>query len=80
LVGWGDSPSFNLLAAAWDTLGVLLRTFSVAVTTPAPHAARRLTAVDPNMAKVLAIVKLGQAIFGLIGLYFDNYVAEARDL
>jgi hypothetical protein len=69
------------VAAAWDTVGVLLlRTFSVAVTTPAPHAARRLPAVDPNVAKVLAIVTLDQATFRLVGLYGDNYVAEALDL
>jgi hypothetical protein len=77
--------SFSILqltvAAAWDTLGVLLlRTFSVSVTTSAPHAARRLPAVDPTVAKALAIVTLSQATFGLVGLYFDNYVAEARDL
>jgi hypothetical protein len=52
----------------------------VAMTTSAPHAARRLPAVDPNVAKALAIVTLGQATFGLVGLYFDNCVAEARDL
>jgi hypothetical protein len=64
-----------------DTLGVLLlRTFSVAVTTPAPYAARRLPAVDPNVAKALAIVTTSQATFVLVVLYFDNYVAEARDL
>jgi hypothetical protein len=50
------------------------------VTTSIPHAAWRLPAVDPNVAKALAIVTLGQATFGLIGLYFDNYVAEAREL
>jgi hypothetical protein len=32
------------------------------------------------MAIALAIVTLGQATFGLLGLYFDNYVAEVRDL
>jgi hypothetical protein len=82
LVGWGDSPSLNLtVATAWDTLGVLLlRTFSVAVTTPAPHEARRLPAVHPNVAKDLSNVMLGQATFGLVGLYFDIYVAETRDL
>jgi hypothetical protein len=58
-----------------DTLGVL-RIFSLAVTTPAPHAARRLPAVDPNVV----IVILRQVTFGLVGLYFDNYVAEPRDL
>jgi hypothetical protein len=52
----------------------------VAVTTPAPHAARRLPAVDPNVAKALAIVALSQATFALVGLYFDKYVAEARIL
>jgi hypothetical protein len=52
----------------------------VEVTTSARHAARRLPAVDPNVAKALAIVTLGQATFGLVGLYIDNYVAEARDL
>jgi hypothetical protein len=36
--------------------------------------------MDPNMAKVLAIITLGQATFGHVGLYFDNYVAEAQDL
>jgi hypothetical protein len=36
--------------------------------------------VDPNVAKALAIVTLGQATFGLVGLYFVNSVAEARDL
>jgi hypothetical protein len=82
---WSSSFAFLTLqitvAAAWDTLGVLLlRTFSVAVTTSAPHAARRLPAVDPNLAKALAILTLGQATFGLVGLYSDNYVAEARDL
>jgi hypothetical protein len=51
-----------------------------ALTTPAPHAVRRLTAVDPNVAKALAIVTLGQATFGLVGLYFDNYIVEARDV
>jgi hypothetical protein len=59
---------------------LLLRTFSVALITPAPHAARRLPAVDPNVAKALAIIILVQATFGFVGLYFDNYVAEARDL
>jgi hypothetical protein len=49
----------------------------VAVTTSAPHTARRLPAVDPNVVKALAIVTLGQATFGLVGLYFDNYVPEA---
>jgi hypothetical protein len=63
-----------------DTLGVLLlRTFSVSVTTPAPHAAKRLPAVDPNVVKTLAIVTLFQATPGLVGLYFDHVVAEARD-
>jgi hypothetical protein len=52
----------------------------VALITSAPHAARRLPAVDPNVAKALAIVILGQATFGLVGLYFDNYVAEVRAL
>jgi hypothetical protein len=52
----------------------------VAVTTSAPHTARRLPAVDPNVAKALAIVTLGQATFGLVDLYFDNFVAEARVL
>jgi hypothetical protein len=52
----------------------------VAVTTPAPHAPRRLTAVDSNVAKALAIVTLVQVTSGLVGLYFDNYVAEAQDL
>jgi hypothetical protein len=50
----------------------------VAVTTP--HAARRLPAVDPNVDKALVILTLGQATFGLVDLYFDNYVAVARDL
>jgi hypothetical protein len=63
------------------SLGVLLlRTFSVAVITPAPHAARRLPAVDPNVGNAPAIVTLGQDTFGLVALYFDNYTAEARDL
>jgi hypothetical protein len=31
----------------------------------------------PKFAKALAIVTLAQATFGLVGLYFDNYVAEA---
>jgi hypothetical protein len=52
----------------------------VALTTSAPHAARRLPVVDPNVAKALVIVTLGQATFRLVGLYFENYVAEARDL
>jgi hypothetical protein len=52
----------------------------VEVTTSARHAARRLPAVDPNVAKALAIVTLGQATPGLVGLYFDNYVAETREL
>jgi hypothetical protein len=30
--------------------------------------------------KALAIVTLGQATFGHVGLYFDKYVAEARIL
>jgi hypothetical protein len=79
-MGW--LPILQLtVAAAWDTLGVLLlRTFSVVVTTPAPHAARRLPAVDRNVAKALAILTLGQANFILVGLYFDNYVVQARDL
>jgi hypothetical protein len=34
--------------------------------------------MDPNVTKALAIVTLGQATFGLAGLYFDNYVAEAN--
>jgi hypothetical protein len=59
---------------------LLLRTFSVAVTTTTPHAARRLPALDPNVAKALAIVTLGQAPLGLACLYFDSYIAEARDL
>jgi hypothetical protein len=79
-MGWFPIPKLTV-AAAWDTLSVLLlRTFSVAATTPAPHAKRRLPAVDPNVVKALAIVTLCQATFGLVGLYFDNYVAEARDL
>jgi hypothetical protein len=49
------------------------------VITSATQAARRLPAVDPNVAKALTIVTLGQAT-RLVGLYFDNYVAEARDL
>jgi hypothetical protein len=52
----------------------------VAVTTPELHAARRLPAVDPNVAKALAIISLGQVTFGLVGLYFDNYVGDTRDL
>jgi hypothetical protein len=52
----------------------------VAVTIPAPHAARRLHEVNQNVAKALAIVTLCQATFGLVGLFFDNYVAEAQDL
>jgi hypothetical protein len=35
--------------------------------------------VGTNVAKALAIVTLGQATFGFVGHYFDNYVAEARD-
>jgi hypothetical protein len=69
------------ISAAWNNLGVLLlRTFSVAVTIPVPHAARKLPAVDPNVAETLAIITLGQTTFGLVGLCFDNYVAEAQDL
>jgi hypothetical protein len=52
----------------------------VAVTTSAPHALRRLPAVDSNVVKALAIVTLSQETFELVGLHFDNYVAEARDL
>jgi hypothetical protein len=52
----------------------------VAVTTSAPHAAKRLPAVDPNVATALAVVTLDQATFGLASLYFDNYVAEVRHL
>jgi hypothetical protein len=55
---------------------LLLRTFSVAVTTPASQASRRLSAVDPNVAKALAIVALGQTTFGLISLNLHKYVAE----
>jgi hypothetical protein len=36
--------------------------------------------MDPNVAKSLANVTLCEATFGLVGLYFDNYVAEVRDL
>jgi hypothetical protein len=50
------------------------------MTTPAPHATRRLPAVDPNMAKALGIVTLGQATFGILGLYFESCVAESRDI
>jgi hypothetical protein len=36
--------------------------------------------VDPNVFKALAILTLVQATFGLVGLYFDCYVAKAQDL
>jgi hypothetical protein len=76
VVGW--MWCFELTAAAgWNALGVLLlQTFSVAVTTPVPQAAGRLSAVDPDVAKAFAIVALGQTTFRLICLYFDNCVAE----
>jgi hypothetical protein len=51
----------------------------VALNTPAPYAARRPPAVDPNVAKALSIVTLDQATFGLVGLFFDNYISEVRD-
>jgi hypothetical protein len=44
---------------------LLLRTSSVAVTTSAPHEARKLPAVDPILAKALAIVTLGQTLLDL---------------
>jgi hypothetical protein len=70
LVGWSDSPFFQLtVAAASDALGVLIfRAFTVAATTPAPQASRRLPAVDSSVTKALAIVALGQTIFGLVNL------------
>jgi hypothetical protein len=49
------------------------------MTSPAPHAARRLPAVDPSVAEALAIVTLSQATFVLVSLYFDDYIGEARD-
>jgi hypothetical protein len=60
----GVIPHFQLtVPAAGETLCVLLLwTFSVAMTTPVPHAARRLPAVDPNVAEALAIVTLSQTI------------------
>jgi hypothetical protein len=58
---------------------LLLRTFSVAVTTPAPQAACRLPAVHPDVVKTLIIVALDQTIFRLISLYFDNHVAEVGE-
>jgi hypothetical protein len=66
----GLLPIFQLtVAAASDTIGVvLLRIFSVAMTTPSPRTTRRLPAVDPNVAEALAIVTLAQATFGLEGL------------
>jgi hypothetical protein len=39
----------------------------------------RLPAVDPIVAKELAIIALGQTTFGLISLYFDNYITEFGD-
>jgi hypothetical protein len=65
-VGWMGLFAILLftLAAACDILGVpLLRTFSVAVTTPTPHAARRLLAVDPKAAKALANFNIGSCHF-----------------
>jgi hypothetical protein len=59
---------------------LLLRTFSVAVTTSAPHSARRLPVVDSNVAKALENITLCQATFGFVDLYFDDYIADARDL
>jgi hypothetical protein len=56
------------VAAVWGALRILfLWTFAVAVTTPAPQAARRLPAVLPDMTKALAIVALGHPYITFIG-------------
>jgi hypothetical protein len=51
----------------------------MALTTPAPQAARRLPAVDPNVAKALAVVALGLTTFTLISLHIDNYIAKIAE-
>jgi hypothetical protein len=68
------------VAAGWDPVGVfVLRTFSMAVTTPAPQAAGRLPGVDSDVGKALALVALGQTTFRPISFYLDNYVAEVLE-
>jgi hypothetical protein len=57
---------------------LLLRAFTVAVTTPAPQASRSLPSVDPNVAKALTIVALSQTTFGPISIYINDYVGEVR--
>jgi hypothetical protein len=54
--------------AGWGALGALVRTFSMAVTTPSTQAARRLPAVDPDVTRPLAILTLVQTTFRLISL------------
>jgi hypothetical protein len=65
-------PIFKLtVAAGLDALSVLLlQTFSVAVSTPAPQAAGRLLAVDTDATRALAIVTLSEKICILICIYF----------
>jgi hypothetical protein len=48
----------------------------VAVTTSAPQTSRRLSAVDRNVSKALAIVALSQTTFGHVSLYLNYYAAE----
>jgi hypothetical protein len=58
----------------------LLRTVFVQVTAPTPHAAGRLFAVGPDVAKLLTVKTLGEGGLGFIRLYLHGDVAEAGEL
>jgi hypothetical protein len=58
----------------------LLRAVLVQVAAPTPHAAGRLFAVGPNVAKLLAVKTLGERGLGFIRLYLHGDMAEAGQL
>jgi hypothetical protein len=58
---------------------LLLQTFPVAATTPAPQPVRRRPAIDPNVAKTLVIVTLGQSRLQFVGFCLNSYISEVRE-
>jgi hypothetical protein len=47
------------------------------VSASTPQAARRLLAIGPDVAKLLAVVTLRKGVLGFVRLYLDGDVAEA---
>jgi hypothetical protein len=54
----------------------LLRTIPVEVASSAPHTARRLSAIGPDMTDLLTVKALSQTFLSSLGFNNDNDMAE----